>query len=625
MAAVLYAHACDVGDGASCAAVGDLVADGRIEGTERAAAHYARACARGHASGCARSGAAQLAGGDPGAAETLQAGCAGGAGAACYILGRAHATGQLKLDQAEARQLFLQGCEHGDGRACAAAAEREVQGLGGAVKRRAATEHYRRACTAGVASACVTLGRYIEHGEVGLASDPAAAFDFYRKARAFETKACDEGDAGACGRLGVLLREGSGGPSATERGRRLQVEACTRGDAPSCRWAAMGPRGDFEPARVSVGAKAALRAACRADGDACVFLAVLGEEDALAQSCERGHGPSCTAFGLAPVDPQKLRRACDLGDANGCYHLGLVMAQPSVDQDLEAAVDLYREACRWGSGAACTQVGISLLRGEGLRLDPMAATSAFVQACRLGDPAGCAELGWLRLSGHGKTDIEEGVSRLRGACRRGRGEACARLGLVRLRGQYGLERDPAAGKTLLREACNRGSERGCLDLAEALGQKRELVERAAERGRRRCEQALLRCGDVEAWTTTWRVTRDEAQRRVSPPPRCGGELERLCNDAREATAAHCAAEASACWPAARFTRRLTNLGASVTTAVEQEQKAVKWALRACAKGEAAACAVMGQAHRAGRAARQDDAAADRFVAKACRADPGYCP
>lgn len=67
------------------------------------------------------------------------------------------------------------------------------------------------------------------------------------------------------------------------------------------------------------------------------------------------------------------------------------------------------------------------------------------------------------------------------------------------------------------------------------------------------------------------------------------------------------------------------MGASVTTAEAQEKQAVAWARGACAKGEAQGCAVLAEAHRSGRGVRQDDAAADRFLAKACKADPGYCP
>lgn len=619
MAAALFARACDAGDGGACAEVADLVRDRRVDGPGPAGALYARACRAGHAPSCGRLGAPP----SEATAATLREGCDGGAGAACFALGRAHATGQLELDQAEARRYFERGCAVGEGRACAALADVEVRGLGGAVKRRAGTVHYRAACTAGIAPACLTLARHVEHGELGLPADPAAAFDLYRRARSLSEAACAEKKASACGRLGVLLREGSGGPSETKRGRRLQAEACVAGDAESCRRAAIGPSGRFDLARVPEGAAGALREACATDGDACLFLAVIGEVD-LEPSCARGHGPSCTAAGLAPVDATRLRRACDLGDANGCHHLALVKAH--VEQELEPALDLFRDACRWGSGAACTQVGILRLRGEGMRLNPMAATSAFVQACRLGDATGCAELGWLRLSGQGKKDLEEGVAKLTGACRRGQAQACARLGMARLRGQHGLDRDPAAGKTLLREACARGSERGCLDLAEALdGKEPALVVEAARRGRRRCQEALLRCGETTAWTRVLHVTRDHLQPRVSPPPRCGGELERLCNDAAEATAAHCAAEASACWTAAVFSRRLTSMGTSVTTAEAQEKRAVAWARGACAKGEGAACAVLSEAYRAGRGVRQDDVAADRFLARACKADPGYCP
>ncbi|MEM1032852.1 MAG: hypothetical protein AAGN82_21075, partial [Myxococcota bacterium] len=320
-----------------------------------------------------------------------------------------------------------------------------------------------------------------------------------------------------------------------------------------------------------------------------------------------------------------LERACALGDPGGCHHLGLFIA---VEDDApETAIASFRQGCRWGSGAACTEVGILLRRGEGVRLDRMAATSAFVQSCRQGDAVGCGELGWLRLTGEGKRDVLAAVRDLTGACRAGAADACARLGLAQLRGAHGLERDRAAGEAMLAEACTRGSPRGCLALHETKegGALPRIVE-AAPIARSRCREAQGRCASAAEWTATWRVSTAGVTRAVRPPPRCGGELERVCHDAREVSAAHCDADPGACWAAATFGRTLVALGAGATTAADQEARAVAWARGACPRGDARGCAVLAAAHRQGRGGlRQDDRAADAFLARACRADAGYCP
>ncbi|MEM6791876.1 MAG: hypothetical protein AAF715_30435, partial [Myxococcota bacterium] len=226
---------CEAGERDACVAWGDEVAAGRQDAAGVSAPSlWMRACRQGDDRGCQRIARARPGLDEEARFAALDAGCGSGSGAACAALGRAHATGAgQSLDHERARERFDAACRAGDGAGCAAFARRAEIGLGGPVRPQAAAEAWARGCTLGDAAACIVRGRRIEQGDRTHPPDPAGAFERYRRARALDREACEGDDAvpAACGRLGALLREGSGGPVARREGRALQTRACLAGDA----------------------------------------------------------------------------------------------------------------------------------------------------------------------------------------------------------------------------------------------------------------------------------------------------------------------------------------------------------------------------------------------------------
>jgi hypothetical protein len=88
-----------------------------------------------------------------------------------------------------------------------------------------AAESYRQACDSGIGDGCVGLGIVYRHG-LGLAADPARAFELYSRAAQLLTPACDAGDAHACNSLATLLIDGRGVPRDVNRAIQLYARAC---------------------------------------------------------------------------------------------------------------------------------------------------------------------------------------------------------------------------------------------------------------------------------------------------------------------------------------------------------------------------------------------------------------
>jgi uncharacterized protein len=635
MAAALYGRRCDEDHAPSCAAIADLAADGRLDArAEKALATlHGRACDGGHASSCLAAAAVVEAGAR---ARRLSQGCEGASAEACLALGDSHAVGRgVAIDQALARRFRARACELDLGEACHALATMVERGVGGGVDRHRAVELEAKACDLGAPAACEAHGRALEHGTAEKKTpDPAAAYDRYRRAVKGHGEACDKGDLQACARLAVLLEEGSGTSADRDEARSLFTRACAGGEAEAClRLSLRGDRLDLD--RLAEHRAALSRACQRGAGEACLVVARLGDETALERGCASGSGPSCTAAAMTRplVDGRALaERACALADPGGCHLLGTIV---ELAGDLELALSHHREGCLWGHGAACARTGMLLLRGD-VRLEPLAAASSLHRGCELGDWEACFELGILELAGERVAlDVPHGKGALERACRAGHAAGCGALGAEMLRGRH-LEIDLTAGAALLRRACDDGDDASCLELAEALGgqlprdaaESRRVLGAAAHRGERRCERALSIChGGGGVLETTWRVEHGRLRRQLSDPPRCGAELERTCNTAREALRRLCADDGSRCWQVAVLERLMASggLAASLAAAADHEVAAVRWARAACGRGEARGCAVMFHAHDEGRGVKADAREADRFRARACELDPGYCP
>lgn len=122
-----------------------------------------------------------------------------------------------------------------------------------------------------------------------------------------------------------------------------------------------------------------------------------------AKACRLGHAPSCAPPTAAPppaIPTGDLERGCASGDGAACMALAgrHLAAEP---RDAIAAAALLDRACAGGHALACVNLGLMLLRGDGLPRDPTRGAALHQRACDLGLAVACGRLGVLYRNGTG--------------------------------------------------------------------------------------------------------------------------------------------------------------------------------------------------------------------------------
>ena len=91
---------------------------------------------------------------------------------------------------------------------------------------------------------------------------------------------------------------------------------------------------------------------------------------------------------------QLYQKACDSGEAGGCFGLGLLYKNgQGVNQDYQKAAQLYQKACDSGVALGCSNLGLLYQSGQGVRQDFSTAKQYYGKACDLGFQIGC---NWYR-------------------------------------------------------------------------------------------------------------------------------------------------------------------------------------------------------------------------------------
>jgi TPR repeat protein len=183
--------------------------------------------------------------------------------------------------------------------------------------------------------------------------------------------------------------------------------------------------------------------------------------------CQSGDGAACTALAKAHGnDIVLLRQACDLGDGDGCYRLGLELGNTA-----EGAA-AYVQACDAGNPLACTNIGWMVQNGAGARVDLEAAVRLYKRgcdgsACSGRNDLGCLNLGRLYRDGVGvKQDDERAMSLFQFVCDYGTdaaARACSLAGTTLLFSKN-LQHDVGGALALLEKGCNAGDTFGCFNL-----------------------------------------------------------------------------------------------------------------------------------------------------------------
>jgi hypothetical protein len=155
-------------------------------------------------------------------------------------------------------------------------------------------------------------------------------------------RACDRGDANACGRLGFLYSEGKSVESDPARAMELFDRACAGSDATGCYNLAVELLNGPEATRDARRARSVLEGPCQErDVRSCGFLGIL-ERDGVG-------GPTDL-----PNAIRNFELACDGGNNIACTNLAAAYWKGAgVDGDPERAAELFRRACAGGYSLSC--------------------------------------------------------------------------------------------------------------------------------------------------------------------------------------------------------------------------------------------------------------------------------
>jgi TPR repeat protein len=380
--------------------------------------------------------------GEPAGVAALYAdACRAGATLAC----QAETWRGLSLSDASAR-VFTAGCTGGDGAACLAAGWSASQ-IDGRVDPAApgiagAAELFKQACGLGVERGCVDLGTLYQFGAGMPVPAPDLAVGMYRRG-------CDAGEMSGCRRLGAMYHLGIAVGRDAVRARELYEKACDGGLAEGCNGVGLlaelpGGGAPGAPAGDPAAAEGRYRQACDMGLPAgCGNLARLLEK----------------AGAAGDVVLPLYQRGCNGDVAGSCLFYGGYLLAHAGDP-AETAHALGR-ACDLALPAACLELGIRLLRGEGVPVDPAAGADRLESACRSHVSDACVTLAVAADEGHFIDKDETRATWAFGAaCEEGLGDAC-RIAADRLRKGIGGEPDPTRASELYFQGCNLGDAKAC--------------------------------------------------------------------------------------------------------------------------------------------------------------------
>lgn len=117
-------------------------------------------------------------------------------------------------------------------------------------------------------------------------------------------------------------------------------------------------------------------------------------------ACEAGNTEACIAYGVRKVRRgevdaamPRLRRACDLGNANGCFMAGGLAPRAT-------GVEWLAKACTLGDGRGCAKAAQLLRTGDGVAADTARACKLASSGCASQHAPSCAEAAYCAPPGN---------------------------------------------------------------------------------------------------------------------------------------------------------------------------------------------------------------------------------
>jgi len=184
----------------------------------------------------------------------------------------------------------------------------------------------------------------------------------------------------------------------------------------------------------------------------------------LTSECEKGKYASCTELGTLYTNTGGVEgearaaalyeRACNGGDAVGCYHRGLDFVYGGAGRkDESQAAGYFQRACDGGNAEGCDSLGRLYEEGRGVAPDLARAAELYQRACDGGDQGSCVGLGNMYRDGKGVTKDESRAADLyRRTCYGGYILSCGLLGDLYADGR-GVAKDDALAAELYLKGC----------------------------------------------------------------------------------------------------------------------------------------------------------------------------
>jgi TPR repeat protein len=147
-----------------------------------------------------------------------------------------------------------------------------------------------------------------------------------------------------------------------------------------------------------------------------------------------------------------------MGSASAC--LGLAYASDKDKGPTEGVRNLYRRACVLGDANGCTNYAASVWTGKASKEEEACARRTFEKACAVKEQFACGMVGRVMLESDGAPDIAEARHYLQSACDRIGGFSCRVLAKHLESGKLGPH-DPTSTPTLLERACDGGDVYAC--------------------------------------------------------------------------------------------------------------------------------------------------------------------
>jgi len=489
-AAEMLLPSCESGDPVACIVTGwNYEAEAARAGTpdealrqiKRAARNYKLHCDQDYSPACHDYARllydAKGLGADPRAAvKRWQDACLSGVPASCDTLAKLYTTGgpAIRPNRSSAKSYAKRACDAGFAEGCATLGEMDKEDMDVAEF----DAFYGDLCSKGHRDSCWTLARtYFDgiHPEpsdgraqelFALACDlghPRACFESGRhhgegqntddaKAAGYYANACELGAPSGCDAFVDMVLAGRTGGSVKEFPEAFDVACEERESKQACSVLGEALIQGVDVPRDAERGRELLHRACTDEGSDILACANL------ARSYEEGLGGDRDRTEAS----QFYRWACIGGHAESCLRRGdLLQSDVGVRRDDYEALNMFERACADGLAIACRKGALIPHEGTYVTRDLARAAGLYEKACSMGDGSGCYGLGQvLEVGTEGAPDMSGARTAYEDALSKGAVEAKSSLSRLLWNG-FGGKKDKGRARKLASEACKNGDNPAC--------------------------------------------------------------------------------------------------------------------------------------------------------------------